>query len=48
MKSIGIIAEYNPFTNGHLHHLKEIKNKYPNYISYEFSFYSKRRTNYNW
>ena len=31
MKSIGIIAEYNPFTNGHLHHLKEIKNKYPNH-----------------
>ena len=42
MKSIGIIAEYNPFTNGHLYHLNEIKNKY-----HEFSFYSKRRTYYN-
>lgn len=29
MKSIGIIAEYNPFHNGHLHHLQEIKKKYP-------------------
>ncbi len=25
MKSTGIIVEYNPFHNGHLHHLKEIK-----------------------
>jgi len=29
MKSIGVIAEYNPFHNGHLHHLQEIKKKYP-------------------
>lgn len=29
MGSVGIIAEYNPFHNGHLHHLKEIKKKYP-------------------
>lgn len=31
MNSIGIIAEYNPFTNGHIYHLKKIKEKYPNY-----------------
>ncbi len=31
MKSIGIIAEYNPFTNGHLYHLNKIKEKYPDY-----------------
>ena len=28
MKAIGIIAEYNPFTNGHLYHLSKIKEKY--------------------
>ena len=27
---IGIIAEYNPFHNGHIYHLKKIKEKYPN------------------
>lgn len=32
MKSIGIIAEYNPFHNGHLYHLKGIKEKYPDYV----------------
>lgn len=31
MKSIGIIAEYNPFTNGHLYHLNKIKEKYKDY-----------------
>ena len=31
MKSIGIIAEYNPFHNGHLFHLKQIKEKYKDY-----------------
>ena len=31
MKSIGIIAEYNPFHNGHLYHLKQIKEKYKDY-----------------
>ena len=31
MKSIGIIAEYNPFHNGHLYHLTKIKEKYPNH-----------------
>lgn len=31
MKAIGIIAEYNPFTNGHLYHLNTIKEKYPDY-----------------
>lgn len=28
MKSIGIIAEYNPFHNGHLYHIEKIKEKY--------------------
>lgn len=28
MKSVGIIAEYNPFHNGHLYHLNKIKEKY--------------------
>ncbi len=28
--TIGIICEYNPFHNGHLHHLNEIKKLYPN------------------
>jgi len=31
MKSVGIIAEYNPFHNGHLYHLSKIKEKYPNH-----------------
>ena len=31
MKSVGIIAEYNPFHNGHLYHLKEIKKMFPDY-----------------
>ena len=31
MKSIGIIAEYNPFHNGHLYHLNKIKEKYPDH-----------------
>ena len=29
MKAIGIIAEYNPFHNGHLYQIKKIKEKYP-------------------
>ncbi len=29
MKVIGVIAEYNPFHNGHLYHLNKIKEKYP-------------------
>lgn len=29
MKTIGIIAEYNPFHNGHQYHLQQIKKKYP-------------------
>ena len=29
MSIIGIIAEYNPFHNGHLYHLNKIKEKYP-------------------
>ena len=31
MKAIGIIAEYNPFHNGHLYHLTKIKEKYPDH-----------------
>ena len=31
MKSIGIIAEYNPFHNGHLYHLSKIKELYPDH-----------------
>lgn len=29
MNVIGIISEYNPFHNGHIHHINEIKKKYP-------------------
>lgn len=29
MGSVGIVAEYNPFHNGHLYHLQEIKKMYP-------------------
>lgn len=29
MQIIGIITEYNPFHNGHVHHIKEIKKRYP-------------------
>ena len=32
MKKIGIICEYNPFHNGHLHHIYSIKDKYPDSI----------------
>lgn len=32
MKSIGIVAEYNPFHNGHLYQLKKIKEMFPNDI----------------
>jgi predicted nucleotidyltransferase len=31
MKMIGVIAEYNPFHNGHLYHIEKIKEKYPEY-----------------
>ena len=31
MKAIGIIAEYNPFHNGHLYHIQKIKEKYKDY-----------------
>jgi len=30
MKTIGIIAEYNPFHNGHIYHLERIKELFPN------------------
>ena len=29
MKKVGIICEYNPFHNGHIYHLKKIKEMYP-------------------
>ena len=29
METVGIIAEYNPFHNGHLHHIKETKKLFP-------------------
>lgn len=29
MNTVGIIAEYNPFHNGHLYHINKIKEKYP-------------------
>ena len=29
---IGVVAEYNPFHNGHIYHLNKIKEKYPNSI----------------
>ncbi len=29
MQKIGIIAEYNPFHNGHIYHIQKIKEKYP-------------------
>lgn len=32
MHIIGLIAEYNPFHNGHLYQIKKIKEKYPNSI----------------
>ena len=32
MEVIGIIAEYNPFHNGHLYHINKIKERYPNSI----------------
>ena len=31
MKSVGIIAEYNPFHDGHLYHLSKIKELYPDH-----------------
>ena len=32
MEIIGIVAEYNPFHNGHLYQIKKIKEKYPDSI----------------
>lgn len=32
MEIIGIIAEYNPFHNGHIYHIEKIKKMYPNSI----------------
>ena len=29
MKAVGIIAEYNPFHNGHLYHIKKVKEMFP-------------------
>lgn len=30
MEAVGIIAEYNPFHNGHLYHLNKVKEMFPN------------------
>ncbi len=32
METVGIICEYNPFHNGHLYHINEVKKRYPNAI----------------
>lgn len=32
MKSVGIICEYNPFHNGHVYHIKKVKELYPDYL----------------
>ena len=32
METIGIIAEYNPFHNGHIYHINKIKEMYPDSI----------------
>ena len=32
MKSVGIVCEYNPFHNGHLYHINEIKKMFPSYV----------------
>ena len=32
MKSVGVICEYNPFHNGHLYHIKKVKELYPDYV----------------
>lgn len=32
MNKVGIICEYNPFHNGHIYHLKKVKELYPNSI----------------
>ena len=32
MKSVGIIAEYNPFHNGHLYHINKVKQMFPDAV----------------
>ncbi|KRN88539.1 nucleotidyltransferase [Ligilactobacillus ceti] len=32
MKAVGIIAEYNPFHNGHLYQIKQIKERFPKHL----------------
>lgn len=32
MQAVGIICEYNPFHNGHLYHLNEVKKLFPNKV----------------
>ncbi len=32
MNAVGIVVEYNPFHNGHLYHLNEVKKRYPNSV----------------
>ena len=44
MKSIGIICEYNPFHNGHLYHIQNIKEIFddPTIILVMSSHYTER------
>ncbi|MBR5519948.1 MAG: nucleotidyltransferase family protein, partial [Clostridia bacterium] len=32
MAAVGIVAEYNPFHNGHLYHLMETKRRFPDHV----------------
>lgn len=32
MKAVGIICEYNPFHNGHIYHLKKVKEMFKDYV----------------
>ncbi len=32
MKAVGIICEYNPFHNGHIYHIEQVKKQFPNHI----------------
>ena len=32
MKAVGIICEYNPMHNGHIYHIKKVRELYPDYV----------------
>lgn len=32
MKAVGIICEYNPFHNGHIYHIEQVKKQFPNHV----------------